>query len=143
MRRSERWTHLVILIVAIAVPVLGSLMVTIDGRQVAFAGLESSPLPTLCASRWLGFDCPTCGLTRSVIALMAGDLQGSIGFHRFGWLILLWIVGQIPYRLYRLRHPEMRDFGLEKAGFLAMLVTGGLVTLDWILNWIVEIRLAS
>lgn len=138
-RQTERWTHVAILLVAIAVPLLGRGMVTVGHRQVAFQGLEAHPLPTLCASRWLGFDCPTCGLTRSVIAMMAGDFRTSIEFHRFGWLILLLILCQIPYRIYRLRHPEIRDFRLETAGLVVMLVTGGLVTI----NWIFEIWLAS
>lgn len=130
-RCSERWLQAVFLATAVAVPVLGSLMVTLDGRQVAFAGLETAPLPSLCASRWLGFDCPSCGLTRSVIALMAGDLRQSVAHHRFGWLILLQIVAQIPYRAIRLARPQQRFPHLEIAGFLTVLLTGGVIVVNW------------
>jgi hypothetical protein len=61
-------------------------------------------LPPLCASRALfGVECPGCGLTRSIVALAAGDVRESFRYHRLGWLFALTIVGQIPYRLYALR----------------------------------------
>jgi len=65
-------------------------------------------LPTMCGSRLLfGMDCPGCGLTRSFVALAGGDLGESLRYHRLGWLLALAVVGQIPYRLYKLR--ELRE----------------------------------
>jgi hypothetical protein len=125
--RSERLLHALILAAAVAVPVLGALMTTSPGGQVAFAGFESRPLPTLCASRWLGFSCPTCGVTRSIIALVHGEIAQSLAFHRFGWLILLFIVAQAPYRTYKIIRPEQRLPRLERLGIGVFLAIGVLV----------------
>lgn len=39
--------------------------------------LESKMLP--CTTKyWLGFDCPGCGIQRAFIALLKGDLLGSL-----------------------------------------------------------------
>lgn len=43
-----------------------------------------------CAiSYLLGFDCPGCGLLRSIGALMQGEFQQSIFWHPMGVLVLL------------------------------------------------------
>ncbi|HEY4330784.1 MAG TPA: DUF2752 domain-containing protein [Phycisphaerae bacterium] len=36
-----------------------------------------------------GMPCPGCGLTRSVLALLHGNMTDSIGYHPFGPLLLL------------------------------------------------------
>lgn len=97
--------------------------------NVSFAGLEKYPLPTICTSRWLGLRCPTCGVTRSVIALMHGSFTQSLEFHRFGWLILLFILAQVPYRTYRLIKPEQRLPRLEWLGIISFLALGIIVVL--------------
>jgi len=131
-RRTDWRTHAVILVAAASVPLLGLVMQTAGSEQVAFRGWEASPLPPLCVSSWLGFRCPTCGVTRSVIALMAGDFQSSIAFHRFGWLILLLIVVQIPYRVVRLIRPERRFPTVEQAGIALAALIAAVVILNWL-----------
>lgn len=125
--RAGRLTHALILAGALAVPVLGWLMTPVSGGQVAFSGLESYPLPTLCLSRRLGWDCPTCGVTRSMIALVQGELLLSLSKHRFGWLVLLNFLAQIPYRGYRLMHPGRPLPRLEWAGLWLLVATGVIV----------------
>lgn len=47
----------------------------------------------LCAVRgFLGLPCPGCGLTRSFVALVHGDLRGSVGAHPLGAVVALWLV---------------------------------------------------
>ena len=122
--------HMLILIAAVAVPLAGACMTTLNGDQVAIAGFERYPFPTLCGSRWLGVQCPTCGVTRSVIELMHGDLRGSLTHHRFGWLILLFVVLQIPYRIVRLRCPAKRWPKLERWGIAMLLGIGVVVVVN-------------
>jgi hypothetical protein len=56
-------------------------------EQVAFSGLV---LPELCfARRVLGWNCPLCGGTRSVIHLMNGRWRESLEVHPLGWLVVL------------------------------------------------------
>ncbi|MAT70439.1 MAG: hypothetical protein CMJ58_13050 [Planctomycetaceae bacterium] len=61
-------------------------------------------LPPLCGSRALfGVECPGCGLSRSFVALAAGDVAKSLQYHRIGWIMAAAVLLQIPYRLLRLR----------------------------------------
>src|SRR5689334_15599836 len=84
--------HRTMLYFAVAVIAAAFLLRIRDSESVTLCGLHMT-LPTLCGSRALfGVDCPGCGLTRSTIALAAGDLSQSLQFHRIGWLMALAIV---------------------------------------------------
>jgi hypothetical protein len=121
---SERWLHALILLAAVAVPLLGLSLTVLNGDQVAITGFERYSLPTLCASRWLGVQCPTCGVTRSIIELMHGNFARSFGHHRLGWLILMFLMLQIPYRVVRLLRPARRWPRLERWGIATLLLVG-------------------
>lgn len=46
--------------------------------------------PTLCTFRRLtGWDCPGCGLTRSVVAFVHGDLSASLRAHPLGGAMIV------------------------------------------------------
>jgi hypothetical protein len=73
-----RWT---IAAIGVATPILVGLFVPI------------STGPTLCTFRNLtGYDCPGCGLTRSVVAFLHGDLVGSVRAHPLGAVVFLLFV---------------------------------------------------
>jgi hypothetical protein len=94
-------------------------------------------LPPLCASRALfDIECPGCGLTRSFVALAAGDIQESWHLHRLGWLLALAVVGQIPYRLYALR--QLRKTGCAVQSVWPK-VFGNFLIAMLILNWLLKI----
>ena len=94
-------------------------------------------LPPLCASRALfGIECPGCGLTRSFVALAAGDLPESWRLHRLGWLLALAVVGQIPYRLYALRQLRKNETTFQP---LWPKLFGHLLISLLILNWLLRI----
>ena len=103
--RDRHWTMLSIALficmAAIGLRIRGTEEVLVPGTNSAF--------PTFCGSRALfGVECPGCGLTRSFIALAAGDLRRSYEFHHIGWLMALAVVAQIPYRTYCLRELKQR-----------------------------------
>jgi hypothetical protein len=131
-RDSGRLTHGVLLAAAVAVPALASVMTIKSGGVVAFSWLPDVTLPALCPSRWLGLRCPSCGVTRSIVALVQGDVATSLAWHRFGWLVLALIVSQIPYRILRILRPRGRDRQLERFGVAALLVTGGVLVANWL-----------
>ena len=128
--RDRHWTMLCVALFIIAASFLLQLGEA-DGVTLAWLHVK---LPMLCGSRALfGVDCPGCGLTRSFIALAAGDLQQSFQFHRVGWLLALAVVGQIPYRTYALwdlrRRTVQRIWPTWFGYFLIAMLT-----LNWLLK---------
>ncbi len=99
--------HWTMLGVSVAVIVLSFALQLNSAGRVRASWLPFESLPPLCGSRVLfGINCPGCGLTRSFVALAAGDFAESFRLHRIGWLIALAVALQIPYRmrgLYELR----------------------------------------
>jgi hypothetical protein len=100
-----------------------------DAGRVALRWLPNHPLPELCGSRvLLGVDCPGCGLTRSILALVAGDLAMSFSYHPVGWLLALAVLAQVPYRIFALRElrtrvverKRLKWFGLSLIGILVV-----------------------
>ena len=101
-------------------------------QRVAVRGFGSFPLPELCGSKvvW-GFECPACGLTRSFIRAGRGEWLRSLEANRVGFLMMLAVVGQIPYRLAmlgRFRRREPTDARWPK--LVAWLIIAALVV-----NW--------
>ncbi len=98
-----------------------SLFVVTASFALQFGGGEAlrlpwtnTALPSTCGSRVLfGVECPGCGLTRSFVALAAGDIGASLPFNRVGWLLALAVVAQIPYRIFAVR--ELRHRVVERA----------------------------
>ncbi len=103
--------HLPCLLMGVAVPVLAALLTVVGGgTRIAFWAFPQFVLPESCFSRaLLGIDCPGCGLTRSIVYLVHGDLSASLAMHRLGWLVLAAIVWQVPYRLWCMRRPAPRS----------------------------------
>jgi hypothetical protein len=131
--RSLRGRHRTMLCLAVLIIVAAFTMQIHDSSAVTLPWLNIE-LPTLCGSRALfGIDCPGCGLTRSFIALAAGDLRQSVEYHRLGWLLALAVVVQIPYRLYSLwelkRGVVQRTWPIWFGNFLILAL---------ILNWLLK-----
>ncbi len=67
------------------------------GRHLHFFSLQ---LPDTCSFLDLtGLPCPGCGLTRSVVSAVHGDLVGSWDFHRLGMITLFYILLQAMFRV--------------------------------------------
>jgi hypothetical protein len=65
-----------------------------DGETVQLRGWPLLKAPELCAARrWLGWQCPLCGATRSTLSLLHGQWRESLALHRLGWWCLAVIVG--------------------------------------------------
>ncbi len=137
-RGADPTPHLVVgglclaLLLAAAV---AAVVADLDEGRLEVAGY---PVPGVCGFRNLtGLPCAGCGLTRASVALLSGDLAASLGYHRLGWLVLLWV------GLQALRHGAW----LALAGCRQALDRGGRV-LDWslvllvaalLVNWVVTL----
>lgn len=65
--------------------------------------------PGLCAFQLLTtLDCPGCGLTRSLIHALHGNFSESYAMHIWGIPLMLILLFQIPYRIYRSMNPGFR-----------------------------------
>lgn len=92
--------HAALLAAAVAVLAAACVLTNDGDARVALAGI---PLPELCWwRRWLGWECPGCGLTRSFVALAHGDFWGAWQFKPLGVLLFAIVAAQVPYRLVQL-----------------------------------------
>jgi hypothetical protein len=102
--------------------------------RVAFRGLPSYPLPHSCATRaWFGLDCPACGLTRSLIHASRGDWAAANRSHRLGIVMAVFLLVQIPYRLYGLRRRDPAPIGRVAPSLLGYAMIAALIG-NWLFN---------
>ena len=74
-------------------------------------------------------DCPGCGLTRSIVFLVHGEVRASWQMNRVGWIMLLAILGQVPYRIMCLRR------GRRVLGTIFSRLFGRFLILMLVGNW--------
>lgn len=126
--------HLAILGLALGVIGLSVLLTTVDNHRIAVAGLTQYPLPELCQSRvWLRQECPGCGLTRSFIHFFHGRWVASFQVHRFGWLLAVLTVLQIPYRLFAMTLPSGSPLG-KVFPWTVLIGVAVLLSVNWLLK---------
>jgi hypothetical protein len=69
------------------------------------------PRPVCLLHEWTGIPCPTCGSTRLVESLLAGDLGAALAHNPLVFLVLagtgIWAVVSAAYWLLRRRPPEL------------------------------------
>ncbi len=135
-QRKRHWT---MLLVSLGIMGLAFLMRIGGSGQVSFAGFSRYPLPELCGSRLMfGTECPGCGLTRSFLALAAGDWRQSFEYHRMGWILATAVLLQIPYRIYRLRQSATRSAGSAWPQWFGNLLIALLLC-----NWLAKLCLGQ
>jgi Protein of unknown function (DUF2752) len=101
--RQLRKHHRTMLEIAFFIVAVSFVLRLGDAEGVSVVGTNVE-LPNLCGSRALfGVSCPGCGLTHSFVAIASGELQQSLKYHRLGWLLMLAVLAQIPYRIFALR----------------------------------------
>lgn len=71
--------------------ILGGCALPVAG---AYAHAQGISIPLLaCPLKWMtGVPCPTCGMTRSFLALAQGHLEQSLTYHLFGPLLFIGFV---------------------------------------------------
>jgi len=95
--------------------------------MVALAGSSWGVLPLplwSCPIRQLtGVPCPTCYLTRSVLATLRGDLTGAVRLHAFGPPLVLLAAGLLWHQLMLGRAVDWRALAawIVASSFLAWL----------------------
>jgi hypothetical protein len=134
--RPDPMYHAAILALACGVLVLAVVLSVRNSTEVLLP-VFGVPLPELCMSkRYLGFDCPGCGLTRCFISLARGDLAAAWQYNPAGLWLFGMLAAQIPFRslqLLRIRRglPELTTGSLAQwlFGILGVLLVG-----QWLLR---------
>ena len=102
-RESYRWLTL---ISAVAIVLTASRLDVRGDRRVGIAGTDIL-VPELCSFHTVtGLDCPGCGLTRSFVCMVRGDIRSAGRYHPIGVVLFVLLLLQIPWQglqLYRLR----------------------------------------
>jgi|GEM_PF-2085243 len=114
---------------------LFSSLSNVASGTVHLAGVS---LPPVCGFKLLtSWDCPGCGLTRSVILAIHGHFRESYFMHIWGIPVLLILAVQLPYRLFRYFNPQWKPAFLSTqvknwvspAVFLSFLVPWAMKTI--------------
>lgn len=138
--RGDRWLRVGLLALFLGLPAGASLLA--PARPGAEGGLSVAghTLPEVCAlKRTTGVPCPGCGLTRSWVSAVHGDLGGSFAHHPLGWLVLAYVLAQAARHGAWLALPGRRR-AVERLGALldrGVIVLGALLFLAWIPRLIV------
>jgi hypothetical protein len=95
------------------------------------------PLPGICTFRSVtGIPCPGCGLLRSMVSGMHGDVKKSLEYHRLGLLTLFYVTLQFLFRSVVLLFPVLtsrlsRFEGCLNRGIILLAVLFGI---DWMVK---------
>lgn len=117
--------------------IAGYIWLAINYRQQ----VAQSQAPGICiVKRLTGVPCPSCGTTRSVMAIAKGDLGEGIYWNPFGFLITgilivspLWIAGDLLSRKASLLKVYLKAEDLLKQKRIAIPLIL-MVILNWIWN---------
>jgi hypothetical protein len=134
--RPESLYHLVLL-AACSMVLLLAVVLSIRGQTQVVLPLVNVPLPELCMSRRMfGLSCPGCGLTRSFISLVRGDVAAAWAYNPAGLLLFAIVAFQVPFRglqLWRIRcgKPEVV---LHRVGVAALVMVVVVLIGQWLVG---------
>jgi len=131
VRDRDRAYHLNILLSNLAILVVIYLIYTLAATD--------SFLPNIClVDYFLGVECPFCGTTRSLGALYHGEVLAAWHYNRAGLLLGIYLLLQLPLRIYLLSGNYAPGHRLDKASHAAGIFLLLLFILNWIYNLIIN-----
>ncbi|HSL84290.1 MAG TPA: DUF2752 domain-containing protein, partial [Thermoanaerobaculia bacterium] len=91
----ERWLRLGLVALCFGALAVSAVLAPAPPGAAGGITLAGHRLPELCTlTATTGLPCPGCGLTRSWVSAVHGDLAASLGHHPLGWLVLLYALAQ-------------------------------------------------
>lgn len=107
--------------------------------QVMMGG-AGRPLGVCMVKQVTTIPCPSCGVTRSILAILKADYLGSFQWNPLGWLVLafllitpLWLLYDLSYRTSTLHAFYYKVERAFRNKYLAIPAIG-LVFCNWIWN---------
>lgn len=135
-RSSETSLHWSMLLAAAAVMVLAAIL-QVRGPETVVIPLVDMPLPGTCTyKKFVGMECPGCGLTRCFISLAHGRPIAAWYFNPAGILFFALVAGQIPFRglqIWRIR----RGLAEIRVGRMAHFLMGFLIV-TLLTQWLIR-----
>lgn len=131
----EHWLRFGLVGLCLAVLAVAVLLPPVAPGGPGGLAVAGHRLPELCTLKaTTGLPCPGCGLTRSWVSAVHGDLGGSLGHHPLGWLVLLYALAQGVRHGAWLGAPRRRRVVERIGGRLdrGVIVLGALLLLAWI-----------
>lgn len=132
--RKELFPHLVILIACFCI-LAAALILQPASPGTSHLRLGKIYIPDMCILRiTTGVPCPGCGLSRSLVAAMHGDLRRSFAYHRLGFLTLVYVFLQFVCRLAIFVIPKWQARLIRYGKFLnqGIIVLAILFGINWI-----------
>ncbi len=137
---TRRWLleyHTAIL-VGCTMIIMAALALHVRGQHEVVVPVINRPLPGVCTfHRLTGYDCPGCGLTRSVISAAHGHWYKALVFNAAGLLFFALILFQLPYRSLQI----VRIYRQQEAYYFARLDQWVVLALAIVLllQWLVKL----
>lgn len=138
------WLNWLLLLGSVGILTVAFFLQPADGNALRFSGMNLA-LPEICmVKRVFGWNCPGCGLTRSVSSTCHGRLLQAITLNPAGPMFFLIFVFQIPYRLYVLGRGWRRSDDSERGspqrvprvpgGVFFIVLTFVVMVVQWLLR---------
>ena len=134
---SQKRTDAAVLALCVGMVLLSRCLCVDGAGRVSYGSGGGCSVPTSCLFKALcGLDCPSCGMTRSFVALAHANLRAAWRYNRVGPALFIFVLLQIPYRALRLLSPGLRLRTAQLDGKITLACMGAL-TLFLLVNWCV------
>jgi len=130
--------HLVIFLICFFI-LTGGFLLNVSGDSIKTAFFSIS-IPEICTFKNLtGLPCPGCGLTRSIVSAVHGNIKESFNYHRLGLLTISYLFAQLIFRLIIIIFP----FLLIKYKKISNFLNKGIILLAilFVFNWLYTLTL--
>ena len=97
----------------------------------------------LCGWKWpihcvlnhlFGIKCAFCGMTRSFTAMAEGDIAGAFEYHRCGGVLFMYVLLQIPYRIWAIAiSPRRLKAGVRRVNYIFAAFVAGTIFVNWLM----------
>ena len=131
----ERWLRVGLVALFLGALAVSAVLAPAPPGATGGITLAGHRLPELCTLKaTTGLPCPGCGLTRSWVSAVHGDLAASLGHHPLGWLVLLYAAAQGARHGAWLALPRKRGTVERFGGRLdrGVILLGVLLVIAWI-----------
>jgi hypothetical protein len=130
--------HLVVFLICFGI-LAGSLILSPPNEESPFIKIGKIPLPGMCTFRSLtGVPCPGCGLFRSMVTAMHGNVLKSFEYHKLGFVTIVYVLLQFIFRLGVMIFPALaiRYSRLEAYLNRGIILLAVLFGINWIITLI-------